>query len=235
MKRIFFTLVVFCLLLLVACSSSKGVFDANRKYEPTILKKDYQLFRNILEEYHPSLYWFTPKDSIDYFFDRGYSQLNDSLTETQFRNILLDVVTKFRCGHTSVYYSKKYSRYLDTARLKVFPLSFRVTPDSMMVVGNINRRDSILKRGTVVRSINGMSTRHLTDTFFNYLVTDAWAINGKYQTLSNGGNFGVLYRNVFGMPDKIVVGYEDSLGQENIVTVPVYDPSKDTTRRALSN
>jgi len=235
MKRIFFTLVVFCLLLLVACSSSKGVFDANHKYEPTILKKDYQLFRNILEEYHPSLYWFTPKDSIDYFFDRGYSQLNDSLTETQFRNILLDVVTKFRCGHTSVYYSKKYSRYLDTARLKVFPLSFRVTPDSMMVVGNINRRDSILKRGTVVRSINGMSTRHLTDTFFNYLVTDAWAINGKYQTLSNGGNFGVLYRNVFGMPDKIVVGYEDSLGQENLVTVPVYDPSKDTTRRALSN
>ena len=232
MKWILNIPIAFCLLLLVACSSSKEVFDANRKYDAPTLKQDYELFRNILEEYHPSLYWFTPKDSMDYFFNRGDEQLNDSLTEPQFRNILLDVITKIRCGHTSVFYSKKYSRYLDTARLKVFPLSFRVTADSMMVIGNINRRDSILKRGTVVRSINGWTTRQLTDTFFNYLVTDAWAVNGKYQTLSSGGNFGVLYRNVFGMPDKLTVGYDDSLGQHQSINIPVYDPLKDTSRRS---
>lgn len=233
MKWTFSTLIACSLLLLIGCASSKNAFNPAHKYDPNHLRKDYQLFRNILEEYHPSLYWFTPKDSMDYFFDNGFRQINDSLTEVQFRNILLNVITKVRCGHTTVFYSKKYSKYLDTVRQKTFPLSFRVTADSMIVIGNINRRDSILTRGTVVTGINGRTTRQYRDTFFNYLVTDAWADVGKYQTLSTGGNFGVLYRNIFGLPDKLIVDYTDSLGQPRQVTVPVYDPAKDTTRRAM--
>lgn len=231
MKLLFSFAVASCLFVLVGCSVSKSSFSPHRKYDASALREDYQLFRNILQDYHPSLYWFTPKDSMDYWFDRGYNQINDSLTEPQFRNILLNVVTRIRCGHTTVFYSRKYSKYLDTAKLKTFPLSFRVTPDSMIVIGNINRRDSILKRGTVVHSINGRSTRQFTDTFFNYLVTDAFATVGKYQTLSTGGNFGVLYRNILGMPDKLLIDYSDSTGMIKQVMVPVYDPSKDSLRR----
>lgn len=233
MKLIFTTLVAACLLFLIGCSSSKGTFSPTHKYQATVLQKDYQLFRNILQDYHPSLYWFTPKDSMDYFFDQGYNQIKDPLTEPQFRNILLNVITKIRCGHTTVFYSRNYGKFLDTVKQKTFPLSFRVTSDSMIVIGNINRRDTILKRGTVIYSINGRSTRQLTDTFFNYLVTDANALVGKYQTLSTGGNFGVLYRNILGLPDKLLIEYADSAGLVKQVTVPVYDPAKDTTRRAL--
>ena len=233
MKSISNFFIACCLLSLVACTSSRKAFNANAYYNRNILQQDYQTFRSILEQYHPSLYWFTPKDSMDYFFDRGFAQIGDSMTEVQFRNILLDVVTKIQCGHTSVRYSKKYSHYLDTAKLRTFPLSLKMWTDSMAVVGNINRKDSILRRGTVVRSINGITTRQFTSIFFNYLVTDSKAINGKYQTLSSGGNFGVLYRNVLGLPDNYQVEYIDSLGQERVTTIPTFIPAQDTLRRKI--
>lgn len=217
--------------LLEACSSQRKAFNPERKYDPATLQQDYTIFRNILQEYHPSLYWFTSKDSMNYYFDNGYAQLSDSMTEPAFRNILLNVITKIRCGHTSLRFSKKYSKYLDTAHLRTFPLSFKVWPDSLVVIGNLNPRDSILRRGTLVTSINGVPARKLTDTFLNYLVTDGNALIGKYQTLSSRGSFGSLYRNLFGIDPSFIVGYQDPFGVEKQVKVSSFLPVRDTSRK----
>ena len=233
MKSISIFFIACCWLLLVSCASSKKAFDPTAKYDKTHLQQDFKTFRCILEQYHPSLYWFTPKDSIDYFFDRGYAQINDSMNEQQFRNILLPIITKIRCGHTTVRNSKKLSRYLDTAKLKIFPLAFKVWADSMAVTGNNNRNDSLLTRGTLVRSINGITPKQFTDTFFNYLATDGYAINGKYQALSTRNNFGILYRNIFGLTDSFNIEFIDPNGHPQYTTIPVYDPLKDTARRNL--
>lgn len=233
MNRIFIFFIACCLLLLVACSPSKKAFNANAVYEKRLLQQDYTIFRAILEQYHPSLYWFTPKDSIDYFFDRGFAQIADSMNEVQFRNILSGVVSKIRCGHTAVRYSKNYNHYLDTAKLKTFPLIFKVWPDSMAIIGNLNRNDLVLQRGTIVHSINGITTKQFIDTFFNYLVTDAWSVNGKYQSLSTRGNFGTLYRNIFGLPNTFTIEYTDSTGRRQFTTIPVYEPAKDTLRNKI--
>jgi len=217
---------------LIGCSASRQAFDPQHKYTKNQLQKDYTVFRKVLEESHPSLYWFTPKDSMDYYFEDGFRHLNDSMTETQFRNILSYVISKIHCGHTAVKYSKQYNKYLDTANIKIFPLSFKVWGDSMAIVANINRKDSILKFGTMVTAIDGYSTRQLTDSFMNYISGDGNSINGKYQSLSNGGAFGSLYRNVMGLKDQVSVTYIDSTGTEQTVSVPVFDPSlKDTTKK----
>lgn len=232
MKRYLIFLFVGFVLLLAACSSSRKAFDPNHKYPVDRLQEDYSVFRNVLEQYHPSIYWFTPKDSMDYFFNDGYQQLKDSLTEPQFRNILLNVITKIRCGHTSLRSSKKYSHYLDTAHLKTFPLSFKVWPDSAAIIGSLRPGDSILRRGTVVKSINGMPIRKIVDTFLNYLVTDGNALIGKYQTLSSRGSFGSLYRSLFGLPNYFDVEYVDPTGNLKINRVPVFVPVIDTSKRA---
>src|SRR5215210_5347209 len=135
--RRFHSCIQYFLLVLVAflctfCSSSKKVVVPSHTYSPEQLRKDYTLFQNILEESHPSLYWFTPKDSMDYFFDWGYRQIGDSMNEKDFRMVLSYVVSHIRCGHTSVRPSKKYNRYLDTAKLKLFPLNMKVWDDTMV-------------------------------------------------------------------------------------------------------
>lgn len=209
------------------CSSSKKALRPDRRYPPLQLQKDYTLFRNILEESHPSLYWFTPKDTMDFYFDRGFSQLGDSMNERDFRMVMTYVITKIRCGHTSIRPSKKYNRYLDTAKLKLFPLSLKIWDDTMVVTSNINRRDSVLRRGTIVTTIEGRSAAQLIDTLMNYVTGDGNAIIGKYQSLSNRGNFATLYRNVFGLPDTMQVEYLDSSGDLRHTFLKAYDP-KDT-------
>jgi hypothetical protein len=216
------------------CSSSRKALHPTEKYSPGQLRKDYVLFRNILEESHPSLYWFTSKDSMDYFFDWGYRQINDSMSEKDFRMVLSYVVTQIKCGHTSVRASRKYNRYLDTARLKLFPLTLKVFDDTLVVTSNINRADTILKRGTIITAIEGRTAAELIDTLLNYVTGDGNAMVGKYQSLSNRGNFASLYRNVFGLPDTLQIQYIDSLGRPGHTFLKAYDP-KDTIGKLRIN
>jgi len=235
MNRIYtYVLCGFIAVLLFSCSVSNHGYTPGKKYGLTSLQKDYALFRNILEESHPSLYWFTSKDSMNYYFDNGYSQLKDSMTEPEFRKILAFVASKIKCGHTSVKSSRQFANYIDTLPQKIFPLSVKVWPDSVAVVANINRRDSALRRGTLIKSINGIPIQQLTDTFFQYMVTDGNALTGKYQSLSNRGSYGSLYRTVFGLKDSLSISYLDSVGDEKETSLLLFDPSKDTSFRNFS-
>ena len=218
-------------LLSFACSTSKEVYSPSKKYPVAALQEDYQLFRNILEESHPGIYWYTPKDSMDYFFDRGLEQIKDSMTETHFRNILTYVITKINCGHTVVAPSKQYNKYLDTTLQKLFPLGLKFWGDTMVVTADINRKDSNLKRGTIIKNINGLSAEQLRDTMFDYMARDGYSQTGKYQSLSNGFTFGSWYKNLFGLPAKLDIIYNDSVGNEKEITIPAFDPFADTSRK----
>lgn len=217
--------------VLIGCSVTRSNYSPHEKLSPEALKKDFTLFRNVLEESHPSLYWFTPKDSVDYFFDHAYRQLTDSMHEREFRTLLSYVVSKLRCGHTSVRYSREYTRYLDTARLKIFPLSIKMWSDTMVVLGNLNRKDSAIKRGTVLKHINNYTGNIIRDTFFNFISGDGYALNGRYQSISNRGNFGTLFRNIFGLPDSLSIDYIDSTGVERSRRISIFNPLEDTTGR----
>ena len=214
-----------------SCGTSKRAFNPDRKYSPAELRKDYQLFRNILQDMHPSLYWYMPRDSMNYYFDRGYAGLDDSLTEPQFRAHLSYVISRIGCGHTSVRSSKQYSKYMDTVKLPQFPLVLKFFNDTMVVALNLNRRDSILKRGVILESINGLSTRQLVDTFFNYFVTDGYNLTGKYQYMSTGLNFGSWYKNIFGYPAVFDVSYLDTGKVVRQTHFSLFDPKTDTSRR----
>jgi Peptidase family S41 len=217
--------------LVSGCGSSRKIFNPNKTYEKEKLQQDYLLFRNILEDAHPSLYWYTTKDSLDYYFDDGYRHIADSMTEPQFRTLLSYVISKIDCGHTSVRFSKKYSRYIDTARLPQFPLGIKFWDDTAAVYTNINRRDSLLVRGTVIKTINNIPIAAIRDSLFHFMVTDGYSINHKYQTLSNLGNFGGLYQAVYGYTNKFNINYIDSSGVEKNTTIGLYDIRADTAFR----
>lgn len=225
-------LMLCCTVLLTACGVSKSSYSPNHKFAPEQLQKDYDLYRNILEYHHPSLYWYTTKDTLDFYFEYGRQQLVDSMTEPQFRKILNFVTAKINCGHTSVRSSKAWSKYSDTVRVgKMFPLSMKLWNDTMLVTANLNRRDSILKRGTMITKVNGMTVPQLTDTMFRYLSADGYNTTHKYQTLSNRGYFGSLYTTLYGPKEKYEMEYIDSTGKHRLITVPVYNPAADTAGR----
>jgi len=236
-----FSFAFFLSILLLSCGVNRSSFDPDKKYSPKQLEKDYSIFQNVLEESHPGLYWYTPKDSMDHYFEWGQQQLKDSLTEPQFRRVLSYVLAKIDCGHTTVRSSKKYSKYLDTLRTgKIFPLSLKLwgadnssENDTVVVAASLNRNDNILKRGTVIQAIDNKSLKKITDTLFKFISSDGYNLTHKFQALSNRGSFGSLYTSIYGMRDKYLIDYLDSTGKKHSTTIPVYDPAKDTVNREV--
>jgi Peptidase family S41 len=228
-----FSLLLALSFILTACGSLKSSFNPNKEYPRQQLQEDYHMFREILEDAHPSLYWYSSKDSLDYYFDYGYQHIGDSMTEPQFRTLLSYVIARINCGHTSIRYSKKYSKYIDTARLPQFPLGIKFWDDSAVVYTNGGHRpiDSYFKKGAVIISINNLPIITIRDSLFRYMVTDGFSIGHKYQTLSNLGNFGGLYQSVFGPSDTFNIHYLDSTGIEKNTTISLYDFKKDTLFR----
>src|SRR6266404_2679114 len=224
---------ILIVIVVTGCGTLKSSFNPGKKYSPQQLEKDYTIFQNVLEESHPGLYWYTPRDSMDYYFDWGKQQIQDSLTEPEFKKVLSYVLAKMDCGHTTVRSSKKYSKYLDTLKNeKFFPLSLKLWNDTTVVAANLNRRDTILKRGTIVQAIDHKIMKQITDTLFKFISSDGYNLTHKFQSLSNRGYFGSIYTSVYGLQNKYTIDYLDSLGKTHSVVIPIYDPSKDTFNRA---
>ncbi len=224
----------FLLVLLVSCTAmfscrTAAIHDINKKYSVEELREDFTALRNSLEANHPSLYWYTPKDSIDWYFDNVYSNITDSMTEDAFRNRVAWAISKIKCGHTSVRSSKRYSNAVSRAQQPVFPLAIKAWDDSLVVLSSAFRGDSIFRRGTVLLSINYKTPRQLLDSMFQFISTDGNAINFKNQITSF--NFGYAYKNAFGLDSMHLVSFLDSNKQVKTVFIRNYDPKTDTVSR----
>src|SRR5688500_4797867 len=140
----------YCWLLVVivlgsSCAASMKSYNPNKKFPKTELQKDYTLLRNILEAKHPALYWYTPQDSMNYFFDSLESSISDSMTELQFGwKILAPLTQKIHCGHTSFGMSRQWSKFIRDRRIPSFPLHMKAWNDTMVVTMNLNRKDSVI-------------------------------------------------------------------------------------------
>ena len=215
-------------LFFTACVSTKqSNYTFNHKKSAADLKADVGLLKKILEVNHPSLYWYTPKDSMDVYFANAINQISDSLTEVQFKNTVAAVISKIRCGHTSVRFSEDYTKQQKEHRFPQFPLYLKVWDDSLVVLLNVNAKDSILKRGTIITSINGKTNRELLDKMFDVINSDGYSINFKNQLISN--NFPGWYQNIFGLDSTYNIEFINNKGEKASTKITNYKPIKDTS------
>lgn len=210
MKNLFHTLTI--LFLLSSCAVSKNNYNPNKKFSPEQLQQDYELFRNILEESHPSLYWYTPKDSVDYYFEVGASRLKDSLPEYKFRNVLSYVLAQLRCGHTSVRASKAATKYAERTRSWMFPLNIKAWKDTVVITSNLSRKDTNVMRGALLKSIDNKPVSVILDSMFQHISGDGYNTTHKYQAISNSGVFRSMYGSLYGLRSKTPVEYIDTAG-----------------------
>jgi len=218
------------LCLLVSCASSLKNYNPNTQYPKEKLQQDFVLLRNILESKHPSLYWYTSKDSMDMYFDKYYAAIEDSMSEQQFGwKVLAPLVSKIHCGHTSFGMSIKYNKWVANKRLASFPLYLKIWNDTMAVAANLDRKDSVLKKGTLITAINGQNCNAIVSRLFNFLPEDGYADNVNYSRISN--NFPYYHRNIFGLYKSYTVNYLDTTGNEQTIKLPYFAAPKDSLDR----
>jgi hypothetical protein len=213
--------------LLLSCTAARRSYNPDRQFTKQELQADFSWLRQVLEDKHPSLYWYTPKDSMDRLFDSLYRSIPDSMTELRFGWKLLAPLTHaIRCGHTSFSMSKNWGRFIRGKRIPSFPLFIKTWGDTMVVTGNLHPKDSVLKPGTLLTSINGLSVKDIRERIFAHMPLDGYAENVNYIRVS--ANFPYYHRNVFGISSYYRVGYIDSAGNRGELKIPVWMPEKDT-------
>jgi hypothetical protein len=219
------------IVFLFGCASTITGYDPSRKIEAEKLREDFDIMRHLMEKFHPSLYWYTPKESMDACFERYRSAITDSMTEQQFGfRILAPSITPIRCGHTSFSFSKRYNRFFRDLSLPSFPLYLKIWGDTMIVIRNLDKNDSVIIKGTQITRINGMDARALQDTMFPYMPTDGYSTNINNIRLSSA--FPYYHRNIFGLQKSYPVSYLDSSGQEKNTILPVFRPKDDSSLQA---
>ena len=230
--------IVYCLFLIIilsSCSVSNSSFSPSKKYSPEQLNKDYAIFRGALEESHPGLYWYTPKNEMDSYFDWGKSQIKDSLNEEEFKKVLSYVISKINCGHTVARSSKNSLKYRDTSNNKIFPLSLKIWPgtsdDTATIAANLIRKDTVLTRGVVVKKINHQPIATILDTLCQYISSDGYNLTHKYQALSNRGGFGAAFTSLYGQKENYFIDYVSNDGKEKTASIPSYNPRADSVNR----
>ncbi len=222
---------VLCVLALQACNTVQRVpYNVYKKYSVPQLQQELGLLQTILQTDHPSLYWYTPKPQMDSVFAAAKLKITDSLTEWQYRKIVSQAVANIKCGHTSVRGSKQFDKWFATSKLANFPIGARVYNDTIVSTYNLYRKDTILPRGSVITSINGVSSKKIVDSLCTIITTDGNSKNFKYMRLS--GNFPYYYSYVFDTAMRYIINYTDSTNAEKTVTTYLYrQPPKDTTKR----
>lgn len=220
---------LFFLSFLFSCSASRN-YNPNKKYSKQELQQDYTLLRNILEKKHPSLYWYAPKDSMDFYFNAGYNAIQDSMTELQFGwKIIAPLTSVIHCGHTSFNMSKGWNRFIKNKTIPSFPLYIKVWKDTMMVVGNLNHKNRLINDGSFVTSINGIKNEEMINYMFHFMVEDGYSENVNYIRLS--ADFPYFHRNIFGLYKTYSVNYTDSNGVSKNALIPYFEPPADSLKK----
>lgn len=222
-----------CLFIGLTVMAQKKLADAP-KIAPALLIKDLHTLQKVIEQNHPSTYWYTPKDSMDIYFSMALASVKDSMTAWSFKNVVATYLANIKCGHTSVHFSPKLTKQYANYRFPQFPLQLKVWKDSAVVIGNLYTRDTVLKRGTIVTAINQLPIKRMVDSIYGIMSTDGNSINFKSQVLTN--NFSGWYKARFGDADSVYqISYIDSAGNASTTSITAYvppKPKKDTVSKS---
>jgi len=227
------------LLLLVAAApvlSQKSAPSSAtlKKFSPEELRSDLYLLKNILEANHPSLYWYTSRESFDSIFSVAVAGINDSMNELDFKNRVSAFVSEIRCGHTVVRSSRRYSKNVSSFRFPLFPLSIKLWQDSMVILNSLLGKDANFSRGTRLISINGRDARFFVDTFSRHISVDGYGRQFSNQLVSN--NFGAYYKNILGLDSVYHIAYINPAGvRADTVVRNIFPPEKPLTVKPSSD
>src|SRR5688500_18465975 len=72
----------------------------------TLLRDDFRIMRDALEQAHGGIYRYTSKMEMDRTFDRAFRKINRPMSDLEFWRLVAPVVAQIKCGHTFLWFPK---------------------------------------------------------------------------------------------------------------------------------
>ena len=221
----FFLLLICCIghLEAMAQPTAPAAYSPTQRYEVTQLQSDFAYLRRALEEVHPGLYWYTPKDSLDRAFARTAAALTHPMTEPEYWQLLQTLVGRVHCGHTRVQHSAAYKAWVRRQPYPYLPFTVAVRHDRLFIAENQSTAPE-LQPGTELLAIDGHPTAEVLPRLRSLISADGYGTGFQDKELE-AGFFDSYYWSFYEAKPTYPLLMRDSTGQQRQLT-PLPRPAK---------
>lgn len=191
------------LLTLLLITISKNVFSQTKNLSIAEQAEDFKIFTGSLNEGHSGLYYFINKATFEKKCDSVQKTFKENSSVENYYLKLRFLITSLNHGHTRISLpTKKPVNYkmevLDSTK-QYLPFQFIIINKQLFIKTDCSK-EQLFPEYSVVKSIDGVSTKTLINKMLKYIPADGINQTFKYYNLYNYYYFHFLY-NLF-YPEK---------------------------------
>jgi len=165
------------------------------------LQADFKQFRHFLEESHPQLYRYNSKRTFDSLFNDHYQRIVYPLTTREFYEILIPLVARIGCGHTSLWAPDDF---WDKSPPRMFPLRVHARDGQLYAIHSYGQ-ESPVNPGSRITSINGEAADSIVMKIVNNIWSDGFIMSKRMQRLN--AVFPYLYALNYGFSESYMIEF----------------------------
>ena len=193
------------LLLIILSFSFKISFGQEQSKSelipPEELIEDYDFMLKTLEETHPNLYAYIPKEEFVAKTDAFRESIDRPISVSEFYKILYKTIALIKQGHTMVFGDAGFGKFKKEGGLS-FPFKISYFSDHVYVEQNFSSNKELIK-GTEIIAINRIPVSRIIEDFTPYLVVRP---NG-YIAKTLAYNWPKLLWLEYGFGDTFIISY----------------------------
>lgn len=198
--------------------STDSLFQAQQ------LKDDLLILRQSLEEGHPGLYRYTPKDELDKRFDEIDRRLDHPMSEIEFYMLVDPLITDIHCGHTRLALSVGTNALFNNLPISI-PFSFKFIGQKTYLLYNYSENTDLEMGGEVI-SIDGKPIDEIVAPMLPLINANAHIQTSKYRYLEKANNFSRWYALLYGQRQSFTIVYR-SLKNAKMCSLQIKGISKE--------
>ncbi|PLX03628.1 MAG: hypothetical protein C0595_06400 [Marinilabiliales bacterium] len=197
-KFLIFTTIIFLALTQV----SYGQDTVNKNFvDQDLLLEDYDFLLKTLEETHPDLYAYVPREEFVKKTDAFLTSINKPMSLSEYYKILYKTIALIKQGHTMVFGDAGFGKFKAEGGLS-FPFKIVYFSDHVYIDQNYSSNNQLTK-GTELIAINRIPITKIIEDFLPYLVVRP---NG-YVAKTLEYNWSKLLWLEYGFSDEFVISY----------------------------
>ena len=154
------------------------------------------------------MYWYTPKDLVDFAFEKAKLNIATDLNILEFHKIIAPLIALSREDHTDVFLPKDIKEAINTTdNIKFLPLKVVFLNDKLYCVSNASG-DSNQFESLEIEKINGESPLEIVKKIGSLFASDGFIKSVKFSDLS-GLNFSKYYYYYYGIIEKFEIKFKN--------------------------
>jgi hypothetical protein len=192
------------------------------------MREDFRQMRATLEEIHPALYDYTPKEEMDRVFDSCYARIDTAMEFRYYFNLLSAVMSRIGCGHSRMWIP---GAFWDVAPAGLFPLRLCFCGEQVFVNGYYGEEGTVA-RGSRLLSVNMNPIGEIRARMES--LTSADGFNRSFRSAKVEQDFPADYALNYGFWDRFHISYSPP-GSDSVLSAVLVPVSKKTIEEVYAH